>query len=476
MVQPSFQPVLTADEMRAAEAAVIAAGTSEFELMLRAGAAAARAIAAFASPSDALVLCGPGNNGGDGYVIATELARYGWPVRVASTDRPKTETARQAAAGWSGDVEALDANTPPSTLLVDALFGIGLTRPLASPLADALRRLVAGAAISVAIDVPSGVSTDDGAVLSPAPEFDLCISFGTAKPAHHLQSAAAHVGRLVIADIGLAPPSSQLSVLAPPRRSRAEPSAHKYQRGHVLVVGGPAHATGAARLAALGALRAGAGYVTLLSPAAAMAANAAHLTAIVLAEADTPAAVARAFGEPRAHALVIGPALGRDGGRDKVLAALSTQKPVVLDADVFSLFEGDAAALATVIEGPAVLTPHEGEFARLFGVIPGSKIDRARAAAARIGAVVLLKGADTVIAAPDGRAAINGHSSPHLATAGSGDVLAGIIGAMLARGLDPFDAACAAAWLHGDAGRRGGPGLIAEDLPGLLPHVLANLA
>jgi hydroxyethylthiazole kinase-like uncharacterized protein yjeF len=476
MIEPVFQPIVTAAEMRALEAAAIGDGTTEIELMQRAGSAAARAIAAFESPVETLVLCGPGNNGGDGYVIASELRAMGWPVRVVALAPPGAEAARWAAATWAGGVEPLAAETPGAPLLVDALFGIGLTRALAPDIAAALSRLAAAAATCVAIDLPSGAATDDGAALSPLPDCDLCISFGAAKPAHFLQPAAAHRGRLVVADIGLAPARTPLALVVAPRPAPAAAAAHKYQRGHVLVVGGPAHATGAARLAAAGAQRAGAGYVSLLSPSDALAANAAQLTGVVLVEADTPAAIARAFGERRAHALVVGPALGRAHGRDKVLAALSVGKPVVLDADVFGLFEGDAAALAQVIGGPAVLTPHEGEFVRLFGTLPGSKVDRVRAAARRVGGVVLLKGPDTVIAAPDGRAAINAHASPHLATAGSGDVLAGVIGALLARGLDSYDAACVAAWLHGDAGRRGGPGLIAEDLPGLVGQALAALA
>lgn len=475
MIEPAFQPIVTAAEMRALEAAAIASGTREVELMRRAGAAAARAIAAFASPVDALVLCGPGNNGGDGYVIAAELQTLGWPVRVAALAEPTTETARWAASEWPGEVEPLGVHTPAATLIVDALFGIGLTRALAPPVSAALTRLAAAAATRVAIDLPSGAATDDGAALSPLADNDLCVSFGAAKPAHFLHPAAACRGRLVIAEIGLAPAHAPLSLVARPRLVAGAPGAHKYQRGHVLVVGGPAPATGAARLAALGAQRTGAGYVTLLSPTDALAANAAHLTGVVLTEADGPSAIARAFGEPRAHALVIGPALGRASGRDKVLAALSSGKPVVLDADVFSLFEHDAAALARVIAGPAILTPHEGEFLRLFGALPGSKVDRVRAAARQIGGVVLLKGPDTVIAAPDGRTAINAHASPHLATAGSGDVLAGVIGALLAQGLEPFAAACVAAWLHGDAGRRGGAGLIAEDLPALVGQALADL-
>lgn len=470
------QPILTADEMRALEATCIEAGTSELELMERAGRAAARAIAAFGPPAPTLVLCGPGNNGGDGYVIARRLAKAGWPVRVAALAPPATATARQVAARWQGPVEHIGPDTPPAAVLVDALFGIGLTRGIGDPTMLAIHRLGQAARTRVAIDLPSGVATDDGALLSMPVAADLCVTFGAPKPAHFLQPGAGYAGRIVIAGIGLEPAASELSLVGPPLLARVDPAAHKYQRGHVLVVGGPAHATGAARLAALAASRAGAGYVTLLSPPEALSANAAHLTATVLREAGSPTAIAKALEDPRADAAVIGPALGTTDGRDKVLAVLRAGKPTVLDADVFSLFAGDPAALAAAIVGPVVLTPHEGEFVRLFGELPGSKVDRARTAADKVGAVVLLKGADTVIAAPGGRAAINAHTSPALATAGSGDVLCGIVAAMLARGLDPFDAACAGAWLHGDAGRRGGVGLTAEDLPGLLPRALAALA
>jgi hydroxyethylthiazole kinase-like uncharacterized protein yjeF len=470
------RPLVTAAEMRALEAAAIAQGATEAELMQRAGEAAARAIVAFAAPASVLVLCGPGNNGGDGYVIARQLEEAGWPVRVAAVAPPRTETARQAAAAWAGPVEPLGEATQPAAVLVDALYGIGLTRGVDAAVVATLHRLAGAARTRIAVDLPSGVATDDGAALSTPIDCDLCVTFGAAKPAHLLQPAAASAGRVVVAAIGLAPAAGRLVEIAAPRRARPAPDTHKYRRGHVLVVGGPAHATGAARLAAAAAARAGAGYVTLLAPAAALPANAAQLTGIVLAEANGGGDVARAFAAPTAHALVIGPALGLDGGRDKVLAALGVGKPVVLDADVFSLFAGDAAALAAAIGAPAVLTPHEGEFERLFGRLPGSRIDRARAAAARIGAVVVLKGPDTVVAAPDGRAAVNGHASPALATAGSGDVLAGIIAARLAGGEDAFEAACAAVWLHGDAGLRGGPGLVADDLPALLPQVLAALS
>jgi hydroxyethylthiazole kinase-like uncharacterized protein yjeF len=320
------------------------------------------------------------------------------------------------------------------------------------------------------------VSSDDGALAWTPVEADLTVSFGALKPAHLLQPAAAFMGRIVVAGIGLGADAGPTTAIAAPRISPTTATAHKFTRGHVLVAGGGPESTGAARLAARAALRAGAGYVTLLSPKAAVATNAAHLTGIVLRDAGTPAAIAQALGDRNAHALVIGPALGREDGREKVLAALSTGKPVVLDADVFSLFAADSSALFAATGGPAVLTPHDGEFLRLFGQLPGSKIDRARIAAQQAGAVVVLKGADTVVAAPDGRVAVNGHARPTLATAGSGDVLSGIVAAMLARGLPAFDAACAAVWLHGDAGLRGGEGLIAEDLPELLPQVLRALS
>jgi len=466
--------VLTAAETRALEARAFAAGTSEIDLMERAGEAAARAVAAFTAPAPTLVLCGPGNNGGDGYVVARRLAEADWPVRVAALAPPGSATAREAAARWTGPVERIGGETAPAAIVVDALFGIGLTRPIDNATMSAVHRLARAARARIGIDLPSGTATDDGALLTPPVRCDLTVAFAALKPAHLLQPAAAYAGRTVLADIGLDRAESRLTALGQPKLGGLDPATHKYRRGHVLVTGGPAHATGAARLAAAAAFRAGAGYVTLLSPTDALRSNAAHLTAVVLRPADGSAAVAAAFEAPNAHAMVVGPALGVEP--ETIRAVLDVGKPVVLDADVFTAFATEPEALFAAIRGPAVLTPHEGEFVRLFGVVPGSKVDRARAAAARAGAVVLLKGADTVVASPDGRAAINAHASPYLATAGSGDVLAGIVGAMLARGLDPFDAACAAAWLHGDAGRRGGPGLTAEDLPGLLPRVMADLS
>lgn len=460
-------PIVTAAEMRAAEATATAAGISAVELMRRAGHAATEAIAAFDGPLETLVLCGPGNNGGDGYVIAAALAAQGWTVRVAALAPPATDTARAAAARWAGTVETLD--TAPAPILVDALFGIGLTRPLDAALSETLHRLGEAARVRVAVDLPSGVSTDDGALLSAPLACDLTITFGALKPAHVLYPATAYMGRVVVANIGTGH-ASQLTTIAEPALPMLSPTAHKFERGHVAVISGPLASSGAARMAASGAA-ALAGYVTLLSAGGALVANAAHLTSTVLKRADTPEEITAAL--KKAGAVVVGPGIG--DGRDKVLAVLAAAKPVVLDADVFTLFADDPEVLFAAIRAPAVLTPHEGEFVRMFGALPGSKIDRARGAAKRAGAVVVLKGADTVVAAPDGRAAVGRDAPPWLATAGSGDVLAGMIGGLLCQGMPAFEAASAATFLHGDAAAVLGRGLIAEDLPEALPRVFQRL-
>ncbi len=462
--------IVTAQEMRDLEARVIAAGTPATALMDAAGHAAADAIAAFVGGLPTLVLCGPGNNGGDGYVVARALQQRGWPVRVAGLSAPVTAEAKAAAALWEGPVETLDMSTEPAPLIVDALFGIGLTRGLSDELTAILTRLSAAARVIAAIDLPSGVSTDDGQCLSPPMRAYLTITFGALKPAHLLSPAAGYAGRIVVAEIGLAPDRSEAFAIGRPHIAPPSSDAHKFSRGHVLLAGGPKASAGAARLSALAAQRAGAGYVTLLSPPDAIDANAANLTSVVLSSGD----LAETAREPRVSAIAIGPGLGLALGRTPVLAALAAAKPTILDADVFTLFAGDPGALAAAIQAPAVLTPHEGEFRRLFGELSGSKLDRVRAAARSVGAVVLLKGPDTVIADPDGRAGVCAHGTADLATAGSGDVLTGIIAALLARGLDAFDAASAGAWVHAEAGRRAGSGLIADDLVAALPAVIRN--
>ncbi len=465
----TLPPVLDAGEMRAAEAALFASGVDPLDLMECAGAAAARAVLAFTAPRDIVIACGTGNNGGDGYVVARHLAAAGVAVRVAVVGPPATDNARAMAARWSGQIEPI-ATAAAAGLLVDAVFGIGLSRAVEPGLAGELARLAAGAQVVVALDLPSGLFADDGGGESIAA--DLTVAFGALKPVHLL--AAARCGRVVVADIGIDLSKARTWGTAPPPSLEPAAGGHKYARGAVLTLGGPAGQGGAARLAARAALRGGAGLSMIACHAGALAENAARLDAVMVREADDTAAVTALIARHRFAAIAAGPGLGDD--RDRLGAVLASGLPLVLDADVFTLFAGDPGGLAAALTGPVVLTPHEGEFIRLFGDLPGSRLDRVRAAAARVGAVVLLKGAATVIAAPDGRAAINTHATPWLATAGSGDVLTGIAAACLAQGYDAFDAACAGAWLHGDAGRRCGAGLIAEDLPEAVAAALAGLA
>jgi hydroxyethylthiazole kinase-like uncharacterized protein yjeF len=440
--------ILTAAEMRAAEEAAIAAGTLVEELMERAGKGAAEAIWRFAGPLPALVLCGPGNNGGDGYVIARELAARGVAVRVAALGEPRTAAAKAARGSWDGPVEPLD-DAAPAAMLVDALFGTGLGRPLDVEVSGRLGVLAAQAAVRIAVDLPSGVATDDGAILSPAPDYDLTVTFQTLKPAHLLQPAARHMGRLVVADIGIEA-ASDLREIRRPRLETPGPDAHKYSRGLVTIVAGGM--PGASVLAASAAARAGAGAVRLQARA--------QVHGVPAAIIQTPGDPLARLDDERIGALLLGPGLAADDeGRGLLEAALASRAPLVLDAGALRLL----AARGTDGLEDAILTPHEGEFRSLFGEGKGSKVERARAAAARSGAVIVYKGPDTVVAAPDGRAAIG--TAPHwLASAGTGDVLAGTIAAMRAGGRDAFEAACAGVWLHGRAAQLAGPGLIADDL------------
>ncbi|WP_419814368.1 NAD(P)H-hydrate dehydratase [Glacieibacterium sp.] len=457
--------------MRAVEATTIAGGSAARTLMERAGAAAARAILSYNVPMSVSVACGPGNNGGDGYVVARHLREAGVIVEVVAFAAPASDPGRAAAADWHGAVVG-PGDAAPARALVDALYGTGLTRPLSDEDVAGLQRLGGDARLRIALDLPSGVGTDDGRDLGCPFDADLTIAFGALKPAHLLFPAAGRCGRVVVADIGLGQPDSQLAANPRPACPALAASAHKFSRGSALIVGGPAGHGGAARLAARAALHAGAGLVTLAVRGDAVAEYAARLDAVMLRRTDTPAALRTLLLDRRLTALALGPALGQDElARSLVRTALEGEIPLVLDGDVFTLFAGRPLALA----GASVLTPHEGEFVRLFGDLPGSKVERARAAATISGAVVVLKGPDTVIAAPDGRARINRHAAPWLATAGSGDVLVGIVTGLLAQGLSPFDAACAGVWLHGDLGVRGGPGLTADDMPGLIPATLAGL-
>lgn len=479
--------ILTVQQMYKADRAAMDAGIPGPALMERAGMAVAREAILLSGgrPVPVTVLCGPGNNGGDGFVAARHLAAAGWPVRLGLLgDRDSLcGDAAWAAGKWTGKVESATPDLLHGAgLVIDALFGAGLNRPL-DGVARTLVRAMAGQGRRIlAVDVPSGVSGDDGAVLGAAPVADVTVSFFRPKPAHYLYPARAHRGRLVIADIGV--PESVLAGIAPqtvangPGQWRAgfpRPSAagHKYQRGHALILGGTVM-TGAARLAARAALRLGAGLVTMACEPAAHLVYSLSMPSLIVQPVADAAGFAVLLADPRRNAVLLGPGGGTAPLlRDAVQVALSAGRTGVLDADVFSVFAGDVAGLRRAgLDQRWVLTPHEGEFIRLFGDMAGSRLDRARHAAMDSGAVILLKGPDTVIAHPDGRVRINHDAPPDLATAGSGDVLAGLILALLAQGMDAFDAASAGAWLHGAAGRHCGRGLIAEDLPEAIPVVL----
>ncbi len=476
--------ILTVAQMTAADRAAIDAGAPGRLLMERAGDGVADAIMARWSPRSAVVLCGPGNNGGDGYVVARRLAEAGWEVRTASMARPALKgDAADAAGAWTGlDVPIATETCEGAALVVDALFGAGLSKPLSPDAASPLRAAeVAGIPI-VGVDLPSGLPGDRSAPLDYAPRCVLTVTFHRKKPAHVLEPGRSCCGEVVVVDIGLAEPVDvKLFENAPSLWATDFPwpdvEAHKHSRGALVVVSGGMTHTGAARLAARGGLRIGAGLVTVLSPPDAVLVNAAHLEAVMLTAFSSAEQLAQAAAEARGA--VIGPAAGvTQATRDNVLALAGTDAGLVVDADALTVFREDPETLFRELDDHDVITPHPGEFERVF---PGllkhgpERISAARRAAELAGCVVLLKGPDTVIAAPDGRAAVNTNASPWLATAGSGDVLAGFIGGLIAQGMPAFEAACAGAWIHAEAGSGFGPGLISEDLPELAPVVLEGL-
>jgi len=479
--------LLTVAEMYRADAAAIAGGVSGAALMENAGRAIADQIRNRWASRRITVLCGPGNNGGDGFVVARLLAADGWPVTVALLGRRETLTgdAALAAAGWQGPVRGLEpAVLDDAGLVVDALFGAGLARPLEGAARAVIDAVNERGLPCVAVDVPSGVHGDTGEVMGAAPRCRLTVTFFRRKPGHLLMPGRDFAGETVVADIGI--PEAVLLDITPAafangpalwlsRYRWPRPGDHKYGRGHALIAGG-ALMTGAARLAARAAYRAGAGMVTIASPPSAVPIYAGDLAGLLVSAVANEDEFCALLDDARKNAALIGPGCGVSRTtRQMALGALRRGKAVVLDADAITVFKDAPADLFEALTGAAaVLTPHEGEFARLFGHT-GDKLSRVRAAAAECGAVVLLKGTDTVIAAPDGTAAINANAPPTLATAGTGDVLGGIILGLLAQGMAPFDATCAAVWLHGEAATAFGPGLIASDLPELLPKILKQL-
>ena len=478
--------LLTPAQMGEADRLTIAGGVPGIELMENAGREVADAVSRRWPPRPVAVLCGPGNNGGDGFVAARVLAERGWPVRLALLGAAAAlrGDAAQAAARWPGAVEPLaPAALDGAGLVVDGIFGAGLARPvegIARAVIEAIgeRRLPV-----VAIDVPSGIDGASGEMRGIAPRAAVTVTFFRKKPGHLLLPGRSYCGETVLEQIGI--PDAVLDRIAPDTAENApdwwldafpRPSleAHKYTRGHALVAGG-AVMTGAARLAARAAARLGAGLVTVAAPEAAFPIYAAALTGVIVHPVADLEAFQAFLADQRRNAALIGPGAGvGDETRDKDLAILGAGKRAVLDADALSSFAEDPDTLFSAIRSPCVMTPHEGEFARLFDTA-GGKPERARRAARQSGAVVLLKGADTVIAAPDGRVAINANAPPQLATAGSGDVLAGIVLGLLAQGMEPFEAAAAAVWLHGAAAARFGAGLVAEDLIDAVVPVLQDL-
>jgi ADP-dependent NAD(P)H-hydrate dehydratase / NAD(P)H-hydrate epimerase len=478
--------LLTPQQMSEADRLTIAGGVPGIDLMENAGRAVADAVSRRWSPRPLIILCGPGNNGGDGFVAARVLVERGWKVRLAllGTVAALRGDAAQAAARWPGVVEALQpAALEGAALVVDGIFGAGLARPVEGAARAVVEAVSERRIPVVAIDVPSGIDGASGEVSGIAPRAAVTVTFFRKKPGHLLLPGRQYCGEILLERIGI--PDTVLDEITPDTAAddpdwwlgafpRSDLDAHKYTRGHAVVAGG-AVMTGAARLAARAAARLGAGLVTVAVPEVAFPIYSTALTGTIV----HPIAGVKDFREfladHRRNAALIGPGAGAgDETRDKALAILTEGKRAVLDADALTSFSDHPEALFSKIHSPCVMTPHAGEFSRLFDTA-GSKPERARRAARQSGAVILLKGADTVIASPDGRVAINANAPPELATAGSGDVLAGMVLGLLAQGMEPFAAAAAAVWVHGAAADRFGPGLIAEDLIDAVPPVLKQL-
>ena len=502
--------LLTTAEMAEADRLAVGAGVPSLTLMENAGRAVAREAARMApSGSTVAVLCGPGNNGGDGFVAARHLAAMGYAVELAllgSLEQLKGDAAQMAKA-WTGSTQPLSRVADlvaQVDIIVDALFGAGFTRPLDGPAAEAVGHINESGRPVLAVDVPSGLDGSTGAASTPTVNATRTITFFRRKPGHLLLPGRNHCGETVVADIAI--PASVLrsiptqtiatSGLQPFWRTllKRDATAHKYTMGHTVVVSGPPERTGAARLGVRAAQRVGAGLVTLACSTAALPTNAAHLTAAMLQPLADLTDMTEFLADPRINAVLVGPGAGVGAGtRRLVETILGSKAGVVLDADALTSFEAAPHNLWTLLAsrrlasdalldlpvggGPlgAVLTPHEGEFRRLFPDLAGNKLARARAAADRANAIVVLKGPDTVIAAPRGSAAINENAPPWLATAGAGDVLAGMIAGLIAQSVPAFHAACAAVWMHGECARLHGPGLVAEDLTEILPRVLGGL-
>lgn len=490
--------LLTTSEMAEADRLTIASGIAGITLMENAGCAVAdSAITMTLLGRRALVVAGPGNNGGDGFVAARLLAERGYEVTVAFVgDRARLKGDAALAAGrWSGTtIDATPAAVGNCDIIIDALFGAGLDRDVEGLPRAMIEAINAAGVPVIAIDLPSGINGTSGAVMGVAVTATRTVTFFRRKTGHLLLPGRLHCGPVTVADIGI--PESVLATIKPSTFANGPalwggafpvPAAqgHKYARGHAVVVSGGLSTTGAARLAARAALRAGAGLVTLASPNDALSVNAASSLAVMVRPVEGAQALTEFLSDRRRNAVVLGPGGGVGPSmREQVLAALGSGAAVVLDADALTSFADDPAPLFSAIaarpERDVVLTPHEGEFMRLVNNLNSfsnspQKLEKVRAAATASAAIVLLKGADTVVASPDGRASIADNAPAYLATAGAGDVLAGIIAGLMAQGMAGFEAASAGVWLHGEAATEFGPGLIAEDLTEALPAVYRRL-
>ena len=451
--------------MQQAEQSVIASGTSVEELMRRAGQGAAQIIWRIAADLPTIVVCGPGNNGGDGYVIAQWLLEKGVDVQVAASLEPKTDAARHAKSLWRGKTVAL-ADAQPAPQFVDCLFGTGLARAVGDEWFASFSRLFAGAKRRVAIDLPSGVESDHGTLLNDIGTFDTTIALGAFKPSHFLEPACSKMGNLVGIDIGITA-DSKLGILPKPRLSGPSAQDHKYSRGLVAVVAGTMH--GAARLTAMAAQKAGAGYVKIF---ASPGFESPH-SSIVVETVNDMTALEQKLSDDRISAIVIGPGLGRDEKAKALLnVALATDASLVIDADALTVAGSRFSDLVKDRSAESIATPHAGEFAALTGNHPHHRLDDTRTLAEQSGCNILLKGSDSVIVAPDGKASIAALSCPWLSTAGTGDVLAGIIASRLATGLGGYKAACEGQWLHSRAAILAGPAFTPEMLIDQLPATL----
>lgn len=448
--------ILTVAQMQAAEQSLIDAGSSVEALMRVAGEGAAQWIYRMAWPKPVTVLCGPGNNGGDGYVIAETLRQRGLDVAVVAPIEPETAAAKDARKAYRGPV-AKDAGERHGGTFVDCLFGSGLARPLSAQLLELLTQLAGTHHHRIAVDLPSGIESDSGQRLNQGlPDYDCTIALGAWKFAHWLMPAAAGMGARKLVPIGVERVPDSASLVARPHFNPPAPADHKYSRGLLAVVAG--QMPGASLLAARAAMHGGAGYVKL---------------AAQKPPANCPDGLVvdpRAKSDPRTAAMLIGPGLGRTPDNIKALREwIAESLPLVLDADALALLQ---PAMLANRSRPTIATPHSGELsimAESFGVQATGKVDLARQLASKTGMLIIAKGPDTVIASPEGRIAIAPTGSSWLSTAGTGDILAGLVASRLAAGSDPFEAACEGVWLHGEAARLAGAAFAAEDLIAHIP-------